>query len=103
MVWQDAVQAAPEGVRLMLETSAGAQQSLFPAGYNAWRQRIGIRVHAPAQDGKANKEVCALVAAHFELAAHAVELVSGHTDTRKTLLLRDTSMATIVAKLEGLL
>ncbi len=99
MPWQDAVQQAPDGVWLLLEVSAGAKEASFPAGYNEWRQRIGIRVHAPAQEGRANKEVCDAVAAFFEVPRTDAELVAGPTDARKTILLNGVASGDIMARL----
>ncbi len=99
MPWQDAVQQAPDGVRLLLEVSPGAKHAGFPAGYNEWRQRIGIRVRAQAQEGRANKEVCDAVAAFFEVARADVELVSGPSDARKTILVRDVALEAVLARL----
>lgn len=84
--WRDAVQEAPGGVRLLLEVTAGARDARFPAGHNIWRQgRIGIRVQAPAQEGKANAEVVAALAAFFGVPSTAVTVESGHLDPRKNL------------------
>ncbi len=99
MPWQDAVQRAPDGVQLRLEVSAGAKEARFPAGYNEWRERIGIRVHAPAQEGRANQEVREMAFAFFDVARADVVLVAGLTDARKTLLLRGSVRDDALARL----
>lgn len=85
VAWQDAVQEAPGGCRLLLEASPGARAAAFPDGYNPWRGRIGVRVRAPAQEGRANRELLALVAECFGVAASAVRLEAGQADARKAV------------------
>jgi len=84
--WQDAIQDAPGGVRLLLEVAAGAKEARFPDGYNAWRDgRIGIRVRAPAQEGRANEEVMRALAAFFGHPTARIHIESGATDSRKAV------------------
>jgi len=42
-----------------------------------------VRVAAVPEGGKANEELCRLLAQHFGLPVRAVTVVSGHTSTRK--------------------
>jgi uncharacterized protein len=98
--WHEAVSDGPEGVRLLVEVAPGAKQDRFPDGSNPWREgRIGIRVKAPATEGRANDAVASLVAAFFELAPSNVTVATGALDSRKTLLLRGIVMAEVLARL----
>ncbi len=97
--WQDAVTETPQGVQLLLEASAGAKVAAFPAGYNEWRGRIGVRVQAPARDGLANTEICRLVADFFAVPLAAVALVAGQHDARKALVLRGLTAKTALLRL----
>lgn len=97
MSWQDAVLDAPGGCALLLEATPGAKQAAFPAGFNPWRGRIGIAVRAAAQDGQANAEVVAAVAAFFGVPAR---LASGATDRRKRVEV-DVARGDAVAALEA--
>jgi uncharacterized protein (TIGR00251 family) len=101
--WRDAVQEAPPGVRLLVEVSAGAREARFPDGFNPWRGRIGLRVRAPAQEGRANQEVVASVAAFFGVPGARVALEAGHLDARKSLLVAGVGKAAAEARLEGAL
>lgn len=85
MPWQDAVRESPEGCRLLLETAAGADDAVFPAGYNPWRGRISIHVRARAEGGRANKEVLAQVAAFFGVPSTDVQLTFGPRGSHKTV------------------
>lgn len=78
-----------------MEVSAGARQAKFPDGFNPWRGRIGIRVRAPAQEGRANVEVCASVAAFLGVPTAGISLEVGHLDSRKSLLVAGLSKGTV--------
>lgn len=101
--WRDAVQEVPAGFRLLVEVAAGAKEARFPDGFNPWRNRIGIRVRAPAQEGRANQDVVAGVAAFFGVPAARVSLEAGHLDSRKSLLVGGVRKAEAEALLEPLL
>jgi uncharacterized protein YggU (UPF0235/DUF167 family) len=60
-------------------------------------------VRAPAQEGRANVEVCASVAAFFGVPAVRVTVEAGALDSRKTLLLEGVGKADAEARLEGAL
>ncbi len=99
--WQDAVEADGDGCALLLEVTPGARERRFPAGFNQWRGRIGVRVPAPPEGGKANKEVVAAVARFFGVPPARVTLESGHGDRRKRVavagLARDDALAALTA------
>lgn len=104
--WQDAVQEAPGGVRLLLEVTAGAKEARFPDGYNAWREgRIGIRVRAPATEGRANEDVVRNLATYFGHPTARIHIESGATDSRKAVRLmgigREAAIAALAYGLEG--
>lgn len=84
--WQDAVRASPGGTDLLVEVAAGAKEARFPDGSNPWRDgRIGIRVRAAAQEGRANGEVVATVARFFGVPASRVSITQGPAGSRKTV------------------
>jgi len=56
---------------------------------DAWK----VRVSAPAEDGRANDAVVALLADALRVARGDVELVSGHASRDKTVLLRGLAQA----------
>jgi len=97
--WRDAVEDAAGGARLLLEVAAGARQPAFPDGFNPWRGRIGIRVAAPAQEGKANAEVVRTVAAFFHHPTARIHVESGLTDSRKAIRLMGLEAAAVRAAL----
>jgi hypothetical protein len=44
---------------------------------------LKLRVTAPAEKGKANQAVCALLAAYYRVPRSAVTILSGHAHPRK--------------------
>lgn len=94
-----AVKSARGGVALDVEVVPGASRSGFPVGFNEWRKRLEARVTAPPENGEANQELVALVAAYFGLPASAVQVTAGHTARRKTLLVRGLKVEDALAEL----
>jgi uncharacterized protein (TIGR00251 family) len=46
---------------------------------------LKVRVAAAPEKGEANQELCAFLARHYGVPRTAVEVVAGHTGTRKTV------------------
>jgi hypothetical protein len=44
---------------------------------------LKVKIAAPPEKGKANDELCRLLAAHYGVAQNAVRVVSGHTSSLK--------------------
>ena len=97
--WQDAVEEAPGGARLLLDVAPGAKAALVPDGFEPWRKRIGMKVRAPAQEGEANAEVVRTLAAYFAHPTARVHLESGATDRRKSVRLMGLDRAAVLAVL----
>ena len=69
-------EAGPEAVRLAVRVSPGASRSGI-VGRMA-DGRLKVRVAAPAEDGRANQALIALLAESLGVARRAVVLVAGH-------------------------
>ena len=54
-------------------------------------EAIKARIAAPPEKGKANKELIKLIAKTFDVAKSQVELVSGATQRRKTIVIHKPS------------
>lgn len=91
------MKAATLGVVIDVEVVPGSRESVFPAGYNPWRNRIEAKVKAPPEDGKANAELCRL--AEAALGVGRVSVKSGATSRRKTLLVEGATVNEVVAAL----
>ncbi len=87
MEFPGAVTQVAEGVLIRVEVTPGARV-LGISGYDQWRQSMGVKLTMPAKKGKANEQLIKFIADLFETPPRAVVLVSGHTSTKKMLLLR---------------
>jgi len=83
----NAVRASAAGTTLAVAVTPGAKVALFPDGFDPWRERIGVRVTAPAKDGKANRDILQAVATFFGLKANQVKIVAGEKASLKAVLL----------------
>ena len=86
-----ALRAVPEGVTTRVEVSPGSRYSGV-TGFNPWRQTISIKLTERAQAGKANEQLVRYLALLFNKPADEVKLISGHTSTRKVVLLCNTAV-----------
>jgi len=46
---------------------------------------LKVHVTAPPEKGKANDQVCAVLAAHYKVPLRAVSIVTGHSNPRKVV------------------
>lgn len=76
-------------IRLLVKVTpkASAYRIQGWAEDEAGQKLLKISVTAIPEDGKANKAVIALLAKRLKLPKSAIEIVSGATDRRKTLLI----------------
>jgi len=61
-------------------------------------ERLKVRVSAPPEGGKANKAICALLAAELGVRAADVEVVQGHSRAEKVVRVSGVSAAAVEAK-----
>jgi hypothetical protein len=95
----DALSEDRNGTLIAVEVTAGARSETFPAGYNEWRKMIACRVSAPALEGKANRAVIALVAAHLGVPSSSVSIRSGAASSRKQILVTGMSKKDLLNRL----
>jgi len=95
----DAIFKDRQGVVIAVEVAAGAKDALFPSGYNEWRRTIGCRVHAPALEGRANREVLLLIAKKLDVPASSVRILSGAASSQKRVLVSDISRQQVLDRL----
>ena len=94
-----AVMPTDDGAVLIIEVSPGAKRTLFPSGYNEWRKAIGCSVRAAAQEGKANREVIAIIAEILETSRRNVRILSGDTSSMKRILIEGGDSQDIIRRL----
>ena len=52
---------------------------------------LKVKVAAVPEDGKANEELCRILATHFKVPRSSVEVIAGQTNTRKIVRLPDSA------------
>ena len=62
---------------------------------------LKVAVTAPPEDGKANEAVIELFRSRFKCPRSALEILSGHTNRNKVLLVRGVTAEQLTALLEG--
>lgn len=90
----DALRTVPEGVIIRIEVSPGSR-SLGVSEYNAWRRTLCIKLTEHAQKGKANEQLVRYLALLFDKPVSDVQLISGYTNTRKEVLVRNIGVEEI--------
>jgi uncharacterized protein (TIGR00251 family) len=77
-----ALEQKDDGCVIHLRVSFGRKRR-FPAGFDPWRNRIGIEVDVEPVRGRANRQVLRLVGAVLALSEKDVKLAYGHTSREK--------------------
>jgi hypothetical protein len=98
-----AVHEAREGVVLDVELVPGASRDAFPDGYNEWRKRVMARVAAPAEEGRANEALVALVAQFFDVPRARVRVAHGAASRQKGVVIEGLSAAAVRDRLAAAL
>jgi len=72
----------PQSVRIALKVVPGSRrdQIVGPLG-----DRLKVKVSAPPEAGRANKAVCALLAAALNVSERDVEVIVGHASPEKVV------------------
>ncbi len=90
-----AVKARDEGITINLDVSPGAKKSEI--GYDEWRNVVTVKVKNPPKKGKANNEI---IKRFKEFLGREVEIIAGHTSSRKVIFVHNASEDEVVKKLE---
>ncbi|NYT21517.1 MAG: YggU family protein [Methanomicrobiales archaeon] len=98
-----AVSHTTDGVVLTIEVYAGAKRASFPSGYNEWRKAVGCSVQAPAKEGKANRDVVAIIADTLDIPRRNVRILSGETSSIKRILIEGVDPAELIRLLTAAL
>ena len=96
----EAVREHQDGAILDLFVTSGANNCLFPAGFNRWRKRIEITVSSHARDNMANKDVIRTSAEFFNISIEEVLVINGKKSRKKTVLIKDISTNKVVKKIK---
>src|SRR5436305_5825761 len=87
------------GIALAIKVVPGASRDRIAGEYAGG---IKVTVSKAPEAGAANKAVIALLADTFGIAASAIEIMRGHTNPRKKVLIRGVSLIHVRQRLESL-
>jgi uncharacterized protein len=96
---REAIELHPEGLTIRFEVSPGSGHLQVPSGYNPWRRSLEARLTEAPERGKANRQLVNEVSSLLGLPSGMVEVLKGHKNSRKVLLVRGISMEDALNKL----
>jgi len=96
----NAISLSKNIVLIKIHVIPGSSQSLFPAGYNNWRQCIEAKVKAAAKENKANSEVIKKIAEFFNISVTNIHIVSGEKGREKTVSINNIKKSDVCRKIE---
>jgi len=91
------VRAHPDGAVVAVRAVPGASRSAIVGLHG---EELKVRVCSPPMDGRANEEVCEVVADALGLRPREVQLLQGHSARSKVLLV-SLSVGEVERRLEG--
>ena len=95
----DAITETSDGIIVTIDVTTGSKRPVVPAGYNEWRSAIICKISAAPIAGKANKEICKAFASVLGISEQQVTIVSGHTSTKKRVLISNLDMNLLTERL----
>jgi len=98
MSCNNAISISKDEVLIKIHVIPGSSQSLFPAGYNSWRQCIEVK--ATAKENKANSEVIEKISKYFNILPKDVYIVSGQKGREKIVSIKNIQKRDICRKIE---
>lgn len=90
-----AVKVRNDGITVDVDVTPGAKKSEI--GYDEWRNVVTVKVKNPPRKGKANNEV---IKKFKEFLDREVEIIAGHTSSKKVILVYDASEDEVIKKLK---
>jgi len=101
MPFTDAIRSSKDGSVIDFEVSPGSKSLEVPSGYNQWRRRIEVRLKAQPEKGKANDELIKALSDLFKIPSTSIEITSGATNSRKSILVHGISAEAAAEVLGG--
>jgi uncharacterized protein (TIGR00251 family) len=99
MGYKKAISASKDNVTIKIHAMPNSSISVFPAGYNTWRDSIEIKLINESKDNKANREIIQLIATFFTLPTEDISIISGKKTRDKIIALSNVSLNNIYKKL----
>jgi uncharacterized protein (TIGR00251 family) len=95
-----ALEVEPRGVVILVRAHAGARRNAI---LGTRQGMLRIAVTAPAEKGKANRAIIALLSDVLGVSKSAVEILAGDTSSQKRILILGANATDIHAKLVPLI
>jgi hypothetical protein len=92
-----ATQSGPDGALLRIRAAPGAKKTQI-AGPHADAMRV--RIHAPANDGKANRELLRFLAKVLRISQSRLEIIRGQSSRDKTVAVKGLDPSEVISRLE---
>ncbi len=90
------VEKTSDGVKLFIKVVPNASSDEISGIVG---DRLKVRVTSPPESGKANKAVCSFLANALGVKKNAVSVISGNTNSKKTVGILGVSVDTVKSKL----
>ena len=94
-----AIRRLTDAVEFGVRVAPGARRSAVVGVYG---DRLKAAVKAPPERGKANSELCGLLAAAFDVSSEHVAVIRGLTSRDKTVRLSSAAPTTLERRLQAL-
>jgi uncharacterized protein (TIGR00251 family) len=88
----------PEGATIAVRAQPKAKRNAILGEYGC---ALKIAVTAPPEDGRANEAILEFLQKQYHFQRSQVELLSGHTNRNKVILVRGVTPAQLTALIEG--
>jgi hypothetical protein len=96
----EAVKPHPLGCIISFDVVPGSSRLVVPSGFNLWRKSIEAHLTEEPSRGRANRQLTEELAKTLNIAPQKVEVLSGHKNARKLLLVKGMTKEEVVSALE---
>ena len=96
----EAVKPHPLGCTISFEVVPGSSRLTVPSGYNPWRRAIEAHLTQEPSRGRANRQLTEELARVLGISELNVEVLSGHKNARKLLLVKGMAREVAVSALK---
>jgi len=96
----EAVKPHPLGCIISFDVVPGSSRLAVPSGFNLWRKSIEAHLTEEPSRGRANRQLMEELAKTLNIAQQKVEVLSGHKNARKLLLVKGMAKEEVVSALK---
>jgi uncharacterized protein (TIGR00251 family) len=96
----EAVKPHPLGCIISFDVVPGSSRLAVPSGFNPWRKAIEAHLTEEPSRGRANRQLIEELARTLNIAGQKVEVLSGHKNARKLLLVKGMAKEEAISALK---